>query len=415
MVGVAVGLGNVWRFPYMMGSHGGSAFLFVYLAFVVLFGVPAVMGEWALGRETRRGTLGALGAALGRPGRTIGALLLAALLVANSYYLVVIANIVYTTAFSVGVGFAGSSGDAYTRGLASGPLQAAIAATVLAAALFVIHLGLRGGIERASKLLVPFFGAAFLYLIVRALMLPGATRALGEFLSPDFSAMDGTAVFAAMGQAFFSLSLGGTFLLAYGSFLRDGERIPGAAAATALGDAGAALLAALFLVPATLVLGIELSAGPTLIFRTLPELFAVLPSGRVLGTIFLLALTAMAFLSTLAALQVLYSAMVESLGIRPGRALVVLGAVETALLLPSAFHPSIIGPLDLLCGSGMQVLGSGVALVALGWGLGRAVTRRQVFRRTEGLLPRAYTLSIRFVVPAALATTLALYVLESIG
>lgn len=417
MVGVAVGLGNVWRFPYMMGSYGGSAFLFVYLAFVFLFGIPAVMGEWALGRETRRGPLGAMAASFGSYGRWFGGCLLVTVFVANSYYLVIIGNVVYTLAFSVATGFRAETREQYQTGLDNGWLQAGITLALIATAMLVLALGLKRGIERTSRYFVPFFGLAFLYLIVTALTLDGATTALREFLIPDFSLMTPTNVFAAMGQAIFSLSLGGTFLVIYGSYLRPQERIPFSATAAALGDLGAALLAALFLVPTTIIFGLELSSGPQLIFGTLPELFAVIPGGRLAGTLFLTALAMMAYLSSIAAFQVLVGAARDSLGLSIGKTLAILGPAQALIMLPSALHPAIIGQLDLVFGSGMQVLGCGVALVGIGWGLGRRTLLRQVFGDADarGWLPRTFAVWIRWVVPAAMALTLVLYLSSIFG
>ena len=154
---------------------------------------------------------------------------------------------------------------------------------VIVAALWVIHRGVINGIQRVSKLFVPLFGVMIITLIFMTLRLPGATSALGEFLQPDFSLLTPTSLFAALGQAFFSLSLGGTMYVVYGSYLRDDTNIPRTAVAAGFGDAGAALLASLFIVPTVLVLGINLQAGPMLIFETLPRMFAEIPAGRVIG------------------------------------------------------------------------------------------------------------------------------------
>jgi NSS family neurotransmitter:Na+ symporter len=226
--------------------------------------------------------------------------------------------------------------------------------------------------------------------------------------------MTPTNIFAAMGQAVFSLSLGGTFLVIYGSYLRFEESIPRSAIVASLGDVGAALLAALFLVPTTIVFGLELSSGPGLIFDTLPQLFAVIPGGRVAGTLFLTALAMMAFLSSIAAFQVLVGAARDSFGFSMGRTLAILGPAQALIMFPSALRPAIIGPLDLVFGSGMQVLGSGVALIGIGWGLGRAKLLGQVLGNAEavGLLPRTLSVWIRWVVPSALALTLVLYLTE---
>lgn len=410
MIGVAVGLGNVWRFPYMMGSYGGSAFLIVYLAFVVLFGIPALMGEWALGRATRHGPLGAFTAALGRWGHAIGWLLLLTVTVANSYYIVVVANVAYTAWHATVRGFTPEAIDDLHHGLNHGPTQIMMGLMVIGAAWLVLTRGLHRGIERVSKMFVPFFGVVVVLLIIHSLRLPGATTALVGFLRPDFASMTPTNVFAAMGQAFFSLSLGGTFYLIYGSYLRDDEVLPRAAIFTATGDVGAALLAALFIVPTTLAFGLDLDSGPRLIFETLPALFQSIPAGRGLGATFLVALFTMAFLSSVAAFQVIVGAMTDSWRIPRRVALLAAAGIETVLMVPSAVRPSLIGPLDLVFGSGMQVLGSGLALVALAWGLGRTTTLAQIFGRTSGVQPTIFFAWIRWVVPAALLVTLGLYV-----
>ena len=413
MVGVAVGLGNVWRFPYMMGQFGGSAFLIVYLVFVVAFALPALTAEWALGRHARRGPLGAFTLAFGPRGKWIGFLLLATVFIANSYYVVIVGNVTYTAMFGLGVGFSSDNLPAYQTGLEAGRLQAAFALVVIGLAMIVLYRGLTKGIERISTLFVPAFGIVVLVLIVNALALPGAVGALRGFLSPDFGALTVTSIFAAMGQAFFSLSLGGTFYLIYGSYLRDEERIPTSAAATAVGDVSAALLAALFIVPATLALGIDLETGPLLIFETLPQMFGVIPAGRWWGGLFLIALWMVAFLSTVAAFQVVVGALTDAARLSRGVAVLIVGGAEALIMLPSALKPEIIGTLDLIFGSGMQVLGSGLTIVALFWGCGYAVASRQIFGPSPTTGQQRFLWWLRWAVPGALSVVLVSYVVNA--
>jgi len=414
MIGVAVGLGNVWRFPYMMGQYGGSAFLVVYVVFVLIFAIPAVTAEWSLGRYTRHGPIGAMEQAFGPSGKWLGYLLVLTVLIANSYYVVIVGNVAYSAFFAVATGFTADSIPSYTAGLGNGVLQAMVAALVIGAALWVVHRGIGKGIERVSKLFVPVFGIMIITLIILALRLPGATAALKAFLAPDFSQLTPTSLFAALGQAFFSLSLGGTFYLVYGSYLRDRENIPRTAIATGIGDASAALLASLFIVPAVLALGLDMQAGPLLIFETLPRMFAAIPAGRFIGTAFLIGLWMMAFLSTVAAFQVIVAAMTDSFKFSRTKAALVVGGVEALLMLPSALNPDIIGTLDLIFGSGMQMLGSGLTIVALFWGCDKAVAVTQIFGgRTDGIR-RIYLVWLKWAVPATLAVMLLLYVAESL-
>ena len=415
MIGVAVGLGNVWRFPYMMGQYGGSAFLVAYLVFVLIFAIPAITAEWSLGRHARHGPIGAMEQAFGPLGRWLGYLLVFTVLVANSYYIVIVGNVAFSAIFAVVTGFTPETIPIYMSSLSDGVLQAGVALLVIGAAIWVIHRGIGKGIERISKLFVPLFGIMIITLIVMALRLPGATAALTEFLKPDFSQLTPTSLFAALGQAFFSLSLGGTFYLIYGSYLRDEEDIPKAAIATGIGDAGAALLAALFIVPTVLALGLNMQAGPLLIFETLPRMFAEIPAGRVIGAAFLIGLWMMAFLSTVAAFQVIVSALTDSFRFSLGKAALIVGAVEAVLMLPSAFYPNIIGTLDLIFGSGMQMLGSGLTIIALFWGCDKAVAATQIFGgKTDGIR-HLYLAWLRWVVPVILGVMLVLYLSDSLA
>ena len=415
MVGVAVGLGNVWRFPYMMGQYGGSAFLIVYLVFVLVFAIPAITAEWSLGRYTRHGPIGAMEHAFGPFGRWIGYLLVLTVLIANSYYVVIVGNVAFSAAFAVSTGFTPESIPLYAAQLGNGSLQAVVALLMIGATIWIIHRGIVEGIERISRLFVPLFGVMIITLIVMALNLPGAVTHLLAFLKPDFSQLTPTSIFAALGQAFFSLSLGGTFYLIYGSYLRDDENIPKTAIATGIGDASAALLASLFIVPTVLALGLNMQAGPSLIFETLPRMFSEIPAGRYIGLAFLVGLWMMAFLSTVAAFQVVVAALTDSFKFSLTKAALVVGGGQAVLMLPSALNPGIIGTLDLIFGSGMQMLGSGLTIIALLWGCDKAIAATQIFAgRTDGFR-RIYLLWLKWAVPATLGVMLVLYIADSLG
>jgi NSS family neurotransmitter:Na+ symporter len=146
MIGVAVGLGNVWRFPYMMGQYGGSAFLVVYLVFVLIFAIPAVTAEWSLGRYTRHGPIGAMEKAFGPFGRLIGYVLVLTVLIANSYYVVIVGNVAFSAVFSTLTGFSSETIPLYEARLGNGVLQAGVAFLVIVAAIWVIHRGIGKGI-----------------------------------------------------------------------------------------------------------------------------------------------------------------------------------------------------------------------------------------------------------------------------
>ncbi|HCM76858.1 MAG TPA: hypothetical protein DIS90_10780 [Cytophagales bacterium] len=418
MVGVAVGLGNVWRFPYMMGSYGGSAFLAVYLLFTFLFAFPALMAEMTLGRISGKGTLDAFRKAFGlKVGSWIGYLLLAVVTIAGSYYAVVIANVVYTTSYSLLIGFSDENTLHFFSLLSNNILQYSLTILLIFCSLYIIHKGLVKGIEWLSKIIMPFFVLSLLYMIIYALTLPGALEKFVLFLQPDLTVLHSTEIFAALGQAFFSVGLGGTFVIVYAGFMNKKESIPRMAIFTGLGDVGASLLVSLFLVPSILVFGLDMTSGPGLIFNTFPQLFAAMPGGRLVGSLFLIALSLVAFLSLIAAYQVPFvSVQYEKPHFSQKKILLIIGLIQAVLALPSSLYPDLIGTLDLIFGSGMQVLGSMLCILGLTWGLRKSEVIEGMFTTSNSNTFKRWTYFwIRWVIPIALVAVLLGYIYDSVA
>lgn len=413
MIGVAVGLGNVWRFPYMMGKYGGSAFLIIYLLFTLLFSIPALMAEMGLGKLTRKGPLGAFRAAFGKhAGTAIGWMLLITITVAASYYVIVIANVVYAAWFSGRYGFDEGSIPLYEQQLSNGQLQYGISLLLIVGSLFAVYRGLRKGIEWVSQLFIPFFLVILLYLIASAFNLEGAGEKFLAFLQPDFQAMEATHIFAALGQAVYSLSLGGTFMLMYGSYLSEDAQLPQLSILTGLGDVGAALLTSLFIVPTILVFNLDMTAGPTLIFSTMPRLFAQLTGGQLIGTLFLVALAMVAILSLIASYEVIVGSLPDFSNNKWSRLQIILGMgiLQMILAFPSAFDPNLIGILDMIFGSGMQLLGCALSVIALTWGLGKVKTFEALFGTASNSYPAWFYHWLRWVIPSILILVLLGYI-----
>lgn len=418
MVGVAVGLGNVWRFPYMMGQHGGSAFVLIYAALTVLLAVPVLAAEWALGRQYRMGPVPTFQRVLGpRLGVAIGSVLVLSMVVADSYYMVVIGNIAYATAHGMVRGFGEAALVDYQHGLQNAAIQYGYALAVAVAVVWVMARGVRRGIEAVSRWFVPAFGVVVLYLVGNAMLLDGAAAQAWAFLRPDFSAISFADVFAAMGQAVFSLSVGGTIMIVYGGYLSDRTPLLRTAFSTAMGDMGAAVLAALFIVPSVLHFGLDMASGPGLVFSTLPRLFAEMPAGRWLGSAFLLSFLLMAFLSALAALEVGLAGLRDLTKGRLSRRQLAwcLLVVEAVLMLPSALRPEIIGTLDLVFGSGMQTLGALAAVIGLAWGVSRVVVYEQLFAQGNDVWSHSFYHWLRWLVPTALLAIAVLWAIDSLG
>jgi NSS family neurotransmitter:Na+ symporter len=410
LLGVAVGLGNVWRFPYMMGSYGGSAFLLLFIVFMCLIAVPALMCELALARAHRGATITVLRKSFGPFGRFLGYVLVIGVLISGTYYTLVVGNVFYSAWYSVVKGFSSETLTDYSAGLGNPVLQMAVGMAVLWSALYVIWRGLKRGIERVSETFVPFFFIVAIYLIYVAMTLPGAGQAVVTFLTPDFSRIGPTEVFAALGQCFFSVGLGASFALVYGKFISSDIKLGRVAAVSASGDTLASILAALFIVPTVMVFGMELNGGPRLLFETVPTLLTQMPGGRWVGSFMLLSLSLVSFLSALAVYQVVSVALEEEpFGQWLGRArlLILIGIIETLGMTYPAWHPEVIGILDLVIGSGFMVTGGLLAVLAITWAYGRAGALEQIFNDSDpGPFYRLTFIWMRYVIPAALTTIL---------
>jgi NSS family neurotransmitter:Na+ symporter len=417
LLGVAVGLGNVWRFPYMMGLYGGAAFLLIYLLVVAMFGIPALVAELALGRATREGPLMAYSAAGLRAGPSLGGLLFFGVGMAMSYYLVVVgwilAYLVISIAHSVGATDNFSSATfAWLQG--NWHVQVLCAFVIAAGSAEVVSRGVRRGIERASTFFVPLFACLMVLLAIRSVTLPGAGEGIRYLFTPHWDELRqsgalASTVLAATGQAFFSLGLGGTFFVIYGSYLKDTESLPRRALGTAFGDVMASVLAAFAVIPAVFATGLSPTSGPSLLFEVLPEACLRMPGGTLFAVMFFAGLGCVAFLSGVAAVEVLVGSLVDRWGVSRRTASWGVCMALVVVGLPATRSLDYLFMSDQIWGSTMQPLGSVIAVVALTWGLGR---RRAVAQLAgeAGELPAwvsAWYFWLRYIVPIGVLGALA--------
>ncbi len=294
-VGSAVGMANIWLFPYRLGQLGGAAFLIPYLLFVFLIGYTGVVEEMAFGRAMKTGPLGAFHKATLQKGSNAGSLIgwipvLGSLGIAIGYAVVVGWILRFTFGAFTGAMLGASDSGAYFGAIVGkfGSMKWHILALVIAFAIMIA--GVASGIEKVNKVMMPAFFIMFLILAVRVMMLPGSGDGYRYLFYPDWSKLANpmTWVFA-LGQAFFSLSLAGSGTLVYGSYLNDREDVTTGARDVAIFDTLAALLAAVVIIPAVFAYGIEVSAGPPLLFITMPVVFKEMPGGALFAAIFFVA------------------------------------------------------------------------------------------------------------------------------
>ncbi len=416
-IGVAVGLGNVWRFPYMVSAFGGGAFLIVYLLFLAAFGIPAILAELTLGRMTGRSTVGAF-KQVGMPGgRLVGWLLFITVLMATSYYTVIVGWVLKYLVISLTGQVMSISPESFFDSVLGGFAgQFLMTAIVVGLAGIVLMLGIKRGVERISTIGMPLLFVLLLVLIGRSVTLPGAAEGLRYYLVPDFSKINSGVLTAALGQVFFSLSLGGTFLLTYSSYLPRDVNLKRTAITVGVGETLAAVLAGFVIVPAAVAFGLELSSGPPLTFVTAPAIFALMPGGALFAASFFGLLFFAAFLSDVAALEVLVAAATDELHVPRPRAIVIFCILTLALGSVGMVSLDYILKSDLVWGSIMQPVGSALALIALAWVVGQGRALEAANEGNDGSpVGGVWLFWIKWVIPAGIAVILALGVRDLFG
>lgn len=349
-VGSAVGLGNVWRFPYETGTHGGAAFLLIYLLCVLILGTPLLLAELALGRATHKNPKGAF-LQLSPQGKWhwIGYVGATCMILIIAFYSVVGG---WTLSYTVNAA-AGSVPEFGT--FSSGLWEPLLWMTLFFIINALILLGgVTKGIERASNILMPLLFLMLLVLCVNSLLLPNAGQGLKFLFQPDFSKIDGNVIVSAMGQSFFSISVGIGCLLTYGSYLPDSAPLGKTALSIALLDTFIAILAGVIIFPACFAYGVEPNAGPGLAFITLPDVFQQMPGGMVWCFCFFLLLAVAAITSSISMLETPTAILQEEFGLSRRKAVIIstLTGWCLGILCALSFCPQYS---DLLSAGGMIV------------------------------------------------------------
>ncbi len=303
-VGCAVGLGNIWRFPYMLGENGGAAFLLVYISCILFLGIPVMITEFFIGRYSRKNAAGAFKVmAPGTKWSVIGYNGVTAAFLILGYYAVVsgwtLEYIVQAFSGSLEGKNATDFADEFTA-FSTGVFRPILWTVVFIALTHIIIVsGVKEGIERASKVMMPVLFLILIALCVRSATLPGASEGLTFLFNPDFSKIDSSVVLSAMGQAFFSLSIGMGCLITYASYFGKQTNLQTTALQVTILDTLVAVLAGVMIFPAVFSFGIEPTTGPELVFITLPNVFEQLPFGNIWSFVFFVLLALAALTSTI--------------------------------------------------------------------------------------------------------------------
>jgi NSS family neurotransmitter:Na+ symporter len=433
--GSAIGLGNIWGFPTVAGQNGGAAFLLIYLAAVALIGAPVMLAELIVGRCTQRNPVGAFKAlAPGSAWVVVGGLGVLTGIMILSFYSV-IAGWTLAYIFKTLAGTFGPETDtgAIFDQLAGGALPAiSWHLLFMIITILVVLGGVRDGIERWTKVLMPVLFVLLVLLAVRAVTLSGATAGLEFYLRPDFSKVTGTVVLAAIGQAFFSLSLGMGAMITYGSYVSRRDDLVSSAGWVTAADTTIAILAGLIIFPTLFHAGLEPGAGgPGMVFVVLTSLLSSIPpapyGGVIFGTGFFLLLGIAALTSSVSLLEVVTSWAVDERGASRRRAAITVGAIAFLVGIPSALANGAVDWLSNLPGIGMDflsflfvvfgqyslVLGALLISLFVGWVWGIREAGDEV-RENDGEFPlgRTWSFLIRFVCPIAILAILVKLVVD---
>ena len=431
--GSAVGLGNIWGFPTQVGQGGGAAFVLVYLIAVIFVCAPILLGEVLIGRYAQLGPAGAVRRISPRgPWWVIGLLAVAAGTFILSFYAVIAGWTVQYLWLAVRDGLAT---DAEASGALFNELAGNATRNVLFTGLFIaatawcVNRGIRRGIEAASRLMMPLLFVLLVILAIRSVTLPGAAEGLAYYLRPDLSqALNVEVIRAAVGQAFFSLSLGMGALITYGSYLHRSHAVRSASVAIVGIDTTIALLAGFIIFPAGFsIAGFDPTAsGPGLIFAVLPQLFSTLPGGLLFGAAFFLLLSVAAFTSTISLLEVPVAHAIDQWRWPRRKAVLAVGVFTFAFSIPSVLSfsggffselPAIGGTFfDLMVNvwnEGALPLGGMLISLFIGWKWGARFAGDELLREGPGFpSPALWGFLIRFVSPTAIFL---LIVLRTIG
>ena len=418
--GSAVGLGNIWRFPFMTGHNGGAAFILVYFACVFLLGIPGMISEFIVGRHAQTNAARAYSVMGGKGWRFVGYLgILTSTIILGFYAVVAGWCLQYLTAALSGR----LLGDpdyivSYFKTFSSDPIRPCLwAVGFVLITHFVVSKGVNDGIERASKLLMPLLLIILLVLVAASCLLPGAGGGIEFLLKPDFSKVSKDVFLEALGQAFFSLSLGTSCLCTYASYFKRDTNLLRSATQIALLDSFIAILAGLMIFPAAFSVGVQPDSGPSLIFITLPNVFQQAFSGMpiagyVIAVLFNALLVFAALTSTISMHEIGTAFFHEELKIPRQRAAWVLTVVCSLLAVFCSlsvgaysgiqlFGLSLMDFCDMLTAQLMLPAGAFLTSIMMGWFVSRQLLQDEF--TNQGSIGvafyHAYMFAIRYIVP----------------
>ena len=412
--GSAVGLGNIWKFPYVAGENGGGAFLLVYLVCVLLFGVPLIMMELHIGKRTGKSTYGAF-RALSGSGRWqwLSWMCVTTAILIMGFYFVVTGWCFNYLAEALFNGFhclsSGALSEHFYAITSDTPRMILFSLLPLFLTALVLWFDVNKGIERVSKVLMPLLFVMMVVMVVRVMMLPGSSQGLQFFFEADFSKLTPQSVLEAMGQCFFSLSIGMGALITYGSYMPKEQNISRASLQVVLLDTLVAIMAGLIIFPAVFSFGVNPEQGPQLVFSVLPAIFEQMASFSWIGSVLFFSLLGIAAItSTISLMEVVVAFLSEAKAgsTRPWsrrKSVLIVAAIAIVMVLACVLLPRLFDCFDKLTTCYLMPFGALSMSLLVGWSLRKPSEREHL--QKDGFKPWMITVFIfilRWIVPLSI-------------
>lgn len=381
MAGSAIGLGNIWRFPYLVGQNGGAAFILVYIVACALLAIPVFLSECVIGRRSGSSTFGAMRKlAPGSNYRWAGMITVITPVLLLSFYSVVGGWSVDYLLKACTLRFTQDSTGLFESLLSSTWEPIFMHTAFMVGTAIVILLGVKKGIEMFTKVTMPLLFILIIIIVVFGLTLPGAGKGVEYLVKPDFSKITPSVITSAMGQAFFSMSLGVGTILTYASYVPKEENLMVSAGGTAVFDLLFAVLAGFAVMPAVFAAGIQPGQGPGLLFDTLPYIFSQMTPwvGAVVSILFFLSVLVAALTSSISLLEVGVAYLVEEKGVSRTKATIGLGAIVWAIGVACSLSGGFFDFLDHLCSDWLMPFGGLLFTMFVGWKMSRADVRDEL-------------------------------------
>ncbi len=424
--GSAVGLGNIWRFPYLTGLHGGSAFIIIYLVCAIVIGMSVMVAEWSLGRRANLASAGAY-KKYNKSWTFAGTLgVLTAFLILGFYPVVGGWSLAYMFKSGTGLLAATDFGDVF-GGFVGGNFEPLVWMVLyLLLNVVIVARGVTQGIEKASLVMMPVLFILLVIVAVRSVTLPGAQAGLSYLFKPDWSVVSGKTFLDALSQAFFSLSLGMGIMITYGSYIPKSDEIPKNVATVTLIDTGIAILAGVAIFPALFAFGMEPGKGAGLVFMVVPAIFAKMGTlGPIFSIIFFAALTLAALTSSMSLMEAVVAYLMDEKGLARKTAVVGTSAALAVMNILASLSMGLLGDVkifgagffdlfDLITDKVFLAIGGLLVTVFVGWVMNKEDLKDEITNggSVKFALFEVWHFAVKFIIPLAIAVVVVSGILE---